>query len=750
MDWSIIIAAAFVAAKVLLSVVAAAFLVSGIDDFFIDAVHILRSIYRRLFVLRKYQPLTVDHLAIPDEQPIAVMIPAWDESVVIGKMLENTFRSVNYSNYRVFVGVYPNDPETEHEIYRIRERYDNVHLILCPKDGPTNKADCLNWIYQGILNLEEDEGTHFEIFVMHDAEDIIHPLSLKLFNYLIPRKDMVQLPVFPLETDWYNFTAGHYIDEFAETHSKDLLVREVLSGSIPSAGVGCAFSRLALDKLASETKKQLFSIETLTEDYEIGLRLRELGDLEQVFVAKGIERRITRRSKWTGKVKEYKVKEYIATREFFPKTLRAVVRQKARWVVGIALQGWSRIGWKGGGWTKHQLFRDRKALFTNQVNFLGYLVLTFIIGVWLVGLLLPDAYRYPPLVEVGSWLWYVILVDTFFLVWRALIRVVSVKRIYGWKQALLSLPRQVWLNVINFLATSRAMFQFARYLITGELIPWDKTAHVYPTDEELRSYRRKLGELLLEKRFLSVRELDEALAVQKRDGRPLGSILIESGSITEDQLVQALGVQLQISTREIDPYQVPLEVLNLVPRALAIKYAIFPLEFAEGNRLILASEDLLSSGDLREIEQALDRNVELVLTTRSDLSFSIARGYERLQQQAGPALGRLLLEQGIISQTELENALKKQRRSYKKLGDVLSEIGAISPQRLNEANEKYSAELHGRFGAFLVQHGFITLEQLNEALDRQQRNMRRLGDILLEQGLITVEVLERHLAKVPG
>ena len=78
----------------------------------------------------------------------------------------------------------------------------------------------------------------FAIFVMEDSEDIIHPLTLNLFNYLIPRKDMVQLTVLPLPAKWYRFTEGHYADEFSENHYKNLVVREFLSGSVPSAGGG--------------------------------------------------------------------------------------------------------------------------------------------------------------------------------------------------------------------------------------------------------------------------------------------------------------------------------------------------------------------------------------------------------------------------------------------------------------------------------------------------------------------------------
>lgn len=63
-------------AKVLLYGVAVVFFISGIDDLFIDIYYGIRSLYRRLFILRKYRPLTEEQLLQVSEQPIAVLIPA--------------------------------------------------------------------------------------------------------------------------------------------------------------------------------------------------------------------------------------------------------------------------------------------------------------------------------------------------------------------------------------------------------------------------------------------------------------------------------------------------------------------------------------------------------------------------------------------------------------------------------------------------------------------------------------------------
>ena len=77
--------------------------------------------------------------------------------------------------------------------------------------------------------------------MLHDSEDVLHPVELSFFNYLLPRKDMIQLPVASLERDWFELVAGTYMDEFAEWHAKDLVVRESLAGSGAVGGRGHVF-----------------------------------------------------------------------------------------------------------------------------------------------------------------------------------------------------------------------------------------------------------------------------------------------------------------------------------------------------------------------------------------------------------------------------------------------------------------------------------------------------------------------------
>jgi bacteriophage N4 adsorption protein B len=520
-------------------VVCTIFLISGLDDLFIDVCFFVRALYRRIFILPYIRPMSEQDLLRHPEQPIAVMIPAWDESAVIRPMLLNTVRSLRYRNFHIFVGTYPNDLATHREVEAVTKSHSNVHRVVTPHDGPTNKADCLNWIYQEIRLFEKESGIRFEIFVMQDCEDVIHPLCYKLFNYLIPRKDMVQLPVHSLHREWNQFTAAHYADEFAQLHYKDLVVRESLSGSIPAAGVGCAFSRRAVEAVAAGNSNVLFRTDSLTEDYDFGFRLKQYG-LKQIFVRFAVRRSAPPPSGAGARARPVVQDELLCIREYFPASFCAAVKQKSRWVLGIALQGWAHIGWQGGFWIRYMLYRDRKALITNLINLLGYVVALVVLTVWLIIWIDPDAYRYPPLVEKGSVLWYVILANAALLAHRLVMRTWCTQRLHGWLQAGLSIPRMVWGNVINFCATCRAIKLYARYLRSGKRVVWDKTRHAYPSETQLGGFRRKLGDLLLERRMITVTQLDEALNLQKEDPRLLGAILLEMGLIGEHQLSEVL------------------------------------------------------------------------------------------------------------------------------------------------------------------------------------------------------------------
>ena len=175
-----ILAGYLVWTKAMLYMAAFLIIVSSLDDAFIDIYYWCRRIYREFKVYRRFGHLTVEQLREKPEQPLAIMVPAWQESPVIAKMIDNAVSTFEYTNYVIFVGTYPNDPDTGREVELVRERYPNVHRVVTPHDGPTSKADCLNWVIQAIRLYEEDHDIRFA-YGHHATAFLVKPIDFDEF-----------------------------------------------------------------------------------------------------------------------------------------------------------------------------------------------------------------------------------------------------------------------------------------------------------------------------------------------------------------------------------------------------------------------------------------------------------------------------------------------------------------------------------------------------------------------------------------
>ena len=433
----------------------------GLDDLFIDLVYWGRKCYRRLVVYRKHPKLHYSKLKEKPEQPLAIMVPAWQEQDVVGPMAELAASTLDYENYHIFVGTYPNDEKTQADVDAVCARFPNVHKIVCARPGPTSKADCLNNIIASIFTFEAQAKFQFKGFILHDAEDVLSPMEMSLFNYLVERKDLIQLPVFPFERKWYEFTSGSYLDEFAEIHGKDVPVREALVGQVPSAGVGTCFSRRAIELLIEQGDGIAFDVQSLTEDYDIGFRLKQHG-MSEVFVHFPVLTDSHKQKVKKGSLKSPSYSSVVCVREYFPNTFTTAVRQKSRWIIGIVFQGMKSHAWTKDWKLNYFLWRDRRGGITNFIGFMALLVLFQLGCVWAYQLLSDSAYNFLSIYGDEPWLAAVLWANAVLLGNRMLQRFVFVSRYYGWVQGVLSLPRMVWGNIVNFFANLRAVRQSLR------------------------------------------------------------------------------------------------------------------------------------------------------------------------------------------------------------------------------------------------------------------------------------------------
>jgi len=189
------------------------FIVGALDEMAIDVSWIWLRLRgklpeRRLQKHEEVRPLSAR---------TAVLVPAWQESKVIGRTAGHLLQAWPQAGLTLYVGCYRNDPETISAAMVAAAAGDGrLRVVIHDRDGPTTKADCLNRLYAALEADEERQGRRFGSIILQDGEDMVHPAALSLIDDALTDGDFVQLPVRPELDPSSRWIAGHYADEFAE------------------------------------------------------------------------------------------------------------------------------------------------------------------------------------------------------------------------------------------------------------------------------------------------------------------------------------------------------------------------------------------------------------------------------------------------------------------------------------------------------------------------------------------------------
>ena len=76
--------------------------------------------------------------------------------------------------------------------------------------------------------------------------------------------------------------------------------------------------------------------------------------------------------------------------------------------------------------------------------------------------------------------------------------------------------------------------------------------------------KKKLGDTLVKKGVITSAQLTQALAEQKRTGERLGRVLVNLGFITEQEMIEFLGAQMEIPPINLDNYLIEPQIIDLV------------------------------------------------------------------------------------------------------------------------------------------------------------------------------------------
>jgi hypothetical protein len=210
--------------------------------------------------------------------------------------------------------------------------------------------------------------------------------------------------------------------------------------------------------------------------------------------------------------------------------------------------------------------------------------------------------------------------------------------------------------------------------------------------------RVSLEELLLRHGAITQEQLQKAKDEQRTIGGDLGRVLVDLGFITEDLLIRAWAHQLGISRVTPDTMSLGEDLLQAIPVHMCERFGIVAVgRDPRTNALLVATNDPTNSEHLRAIGLAVGGDVLPVAATADSIERGIRRHY--YGEQPGAA----------------------------------SESAADDP-----FGEKGGAVTHPDFAALVAR-----LEQLEQQTHSREAQilavLRAIGDILVEQGLVTRE-----------
>ena len=138
---------------------------------------------------------------------------------------------------------------------------------------------------------------------------------------------------------------------------------------------------------------------------------------------------------------------------------------------------------------------------------------------------------------------------------------------------------------------------------------------------------KQLGELLVDCKLITQKQLEDALAVQKEKGGLLGQVLVSMGYLQESDIAQALTVQYGFPYLPLSGYEIDPEVAKIIPEHVAKQYGLIAVDRV-GSILTVAMSNPLNSQAVEDVEMITHYKVQVFVTTATDVMTAIKSVYK--------------------------------------------------------------------------------------------------------------------------
>ena len=147
---------------------------------------------------------------------------------------------------------------------------------------------------------------------------------------------------------------------------------------------------------------------------------------------------------------------------------------------------------------------------------------------------------------------------------------------------------------------------------------------------------KRIGDMLVDEHVISPKMLDEALEKQKKDGGKIVEVLIQLGYLSINEFVKFLGHQPGIASIDIAHYQIPQEIIDLVPQDIDFDHEVFPID-RMGSLLTVGMVCPLDTKTIEQIRDLTGLRVKPILCSAEDIRGAISRYYPQDKFIQAPA-----------------------------------------------------------------------------------------------------------------
>ena len=196
----------------------------------------------------------------------------------------------------------------------------------------------------------------------------------------------------------------------------------------------------------------------------------------------------------------------------------------------------------------------------------------------------------------------------------------------------------------------------------------------------------RLGELLKGRRLLDEAALEHALRVASQTGKKLGEVLVESGAVSAQDVMETLREgQLEIETINLGQYPINPEVAMLVPRQTCEKFVCVPLAFGPNNSLHVAVSDSLDQEVVQYLKFATGKQILTSLASKAEIWEAMDRLYD-----SGKSLEEIMANVEVSGGVELISPESDDRVTDSRSDTVRQIVKTI----LGDAVAKGASDIH--------------------------------------------------------